>query len=235
MIRITIALALACSAIAFAQVPSPDPDYLTMGPIERYLIPSASAEIALARTAAPPSISAEATILVLTKTEFVTAVNGTNGWVCLVGRAFQGGLDDPELWSWRNRSPVCLNPPAVKSVLPYYLARARWALAGATREEMAQKAQAAYASHQFTDPLPNSFSFMLSKQGYLNDSVKGPWHPHVMLFVATNQMDTWAAGFDGSPILAPPPNTERAYEPITIDIPVRRWSDGSLDLPKSKS
>ena len=72
----TIALALACSATAFAQVPSPDPDYPTMGPIERYLMPSPAAEIALARTAAPPSISAKASILVLTKTGYVTAVDG---------------------------------------------------------------------------------------------------------------------------------------------------------------
>ncbi len=225
----TVALAFACSATAFAQVPSPNPHYLTMGPVERYLMPSAAAEIGLARTAAPPSISAKATILVLTKTGYVTAVEGTNGWTCLVGRAFAGGLDDPELWSWRNRSPLCLNPPAVKSVLPYYEARTKWALAGATRNEMAKKAQAGYASHQFTDPLPGSFSFMLSKQAYLNDDVKGPWHPHVMLFVAMDQMNMWAAGFEGSPILAPPPNTMRAYEPITIDIPVHRWSDGSKD------
>jgi hypothetical protein len=228
----TLALALACPAAAFAQVPSPDPDYPSVAPVEKYLMPNSAAEIALARTAAPPSVSADATILVLTKTGYVTAVNGTNGWTCLVGRAFAGGLDDPELWSWRNRSPLCLNPPAVKSVLPYYMARTQWALAGATREEMARKAQAGYASHQFTDPLPGSFSFMLSKQAYLNDDVKGPWHPHVMLFIAKDQMDTWAAGFDGSPILAPPPNTMRAYEPITIDIPVRRWSDGSMDFPK---
>jgi hypothetical protein len=225
----TIALAIACTASAFAQVPSPNPHYLTMAPIERYLMPSAAAEIALARTAAPESVSSKASILVLTKTGFVTAVKGTNGWICLVGRAFQGGLDGSELWSWRNRSPVCLNPPAVKSVWPYYDARAKWALGGATREEMAQKAQAGYASHEFIPPLPGSMSFMLSKQAYLNDDVKGPWHPHVMLFVAMDQMDAWAAGFEGSPILAPPPNTMRAYEPITIDIPVHRWSDGSKD------
>jgi hypothetical protein len=225
----TVALALACSATALAQVPSPDPDYPTMGPVERYLMPSVASEIALARTAAPSSISAKASILALTKTGYVTAVAGTNGWTCLVGRSFQGGLDDPEFWNWRNRSPVCLNPPAVKSVLPYYVARTKWAFAGATRDELAKKAQAGYASHQFTDPLPGSLSFMLSKQAYLNDEVKGPWHPHVMLFVAMDQMDTWAAGFNGSPIIAPPANTMRAYEPITIFIPVHRWSDGSKD------
>ncbi len=70
---------------------------------------------------------------------------------------------------------------------------------------------------------------MLSKQAYLNDDVKGPWRPHVMLFVAMDQVETWAAGWPGSPILAPPSNTMRPYEPITIDIPVHRWSDGSKD------
>jgi hypothetical protein len=70
---------------------------------------------------------------------------------------------------------------------------------------------------------------MLSKQAYLNDDVKGPWHPHVMLFIAMDQTDTWAAGFDGSPIVTPPAHTMRAYEPMTIFIPVHRWSDGSKD------
>jgi hypothetical protein len=43
---------------------------------------------------------------------------------------------------------------------------------------------------------------MLSKEGYLNDGVHGPWHPHVMWFVAYDQMATCAAGFAGLPIIA---------------------------------
>jgi hypothetical protein len=225
----TAVLSVASSTAVLGQVPSPNPAYLTMGPIERYLMPSAADEIKAARTAAPASVSAHATILVLTKTGYVTAVKGSNGWVCFVERSWTAGFDDPEFWNYKNRAPNCFNPPAVQSVLPQYEARAKWAFAGATHEELAVKAQAAYASRQFTNPLPGSFSFMLSKQAYLNDEVKGPWHPHVMLFIAMDQMNTWAAGFDGSPILAPPPNTMRAYEPTCIFIPVKRWSDGSLD------
>ena len=41
---------------------------------------------------------------------------------------------------------------------------------------------------------------MLSKQSYLNDGVKGPWRPHVMPFVALDQVATWGAGFDGSKV-----------------------------------
>ena len=158
-----VALVLASSAAARGQVPSPNPNYLTMAPVAKYLMPNRAAEMAMARTAAPASVSAHATVLVLTKTGYVVGASGTNGWVCLVGRAFQGGFDSPEFWSWRNRSAVCLNPPAVRSVLPQYLARTNWVLEGDTREQMAQKAKAAYASHQFTDPAPGSFSFMLSK------------------------------------------------------------------------
>src|ERR1700722_16147860 len=96
-----LALALACSAAAFGQVPSPNPAYLVLGPVAQYLMPSAVDEIAAARTAAPPSVSARATILVLTQTGYVTAVKGTNGWVCFVERSWTAGFDDPEFWNYK--------------------------------------------------------------------------------------------------------------------------------------
>jgi len=222
----TSAIALASSAAAYGQTPQGSP-YPSMAPVEKYLMSSASAEIALARTAGPSSISAHAEVLVLTKQGYVVGAKGTNGWICLVGRSWTAGLDDPEFWNWRGRGPGCFNPPAVQSVLPQYLARTKWALAGDTREQIAQKAQAAYADHQFTDPAPGSFALMLSKEGYLLGA-DGPWRPHVMPFIAKDQLAAWGAGFKGSPILPPPdPSTYRPYEPVTIDIPVSKWSDGS--------
>jgi hypothetical protein len=122
--------------------------------------------------------------------------------------------------------PACFNPPAVRSVLPQYLARTKWAIAGDTREQIAAKAQAAYADHQFTDPAPASLALMLSKEGYLL-GVDGPWRPHVMPFIAYDQLSTWGVGFKGSPVFGPAIATFRRYEPITIAIPVSHWSDGS--------
>lgn len=84
-------------------------------------------------------------------------VKGDNGRICVVERSWTSGLDDPEFWNPEGRGPNCFNPPAVRSVLPQYLARTKWALAGETREQIAKKAQAAYATHQFTDPAPGSF------------------------------------------------------------------------------
>lgn len=222
----TFAVVLVLSAVAYGQASQSSP-FASMAPVEKYLMPSAVAEIALARTAGPLSISAHAEVLVLTKQGYVVGAKGTNGWVCLVGRSWTAGFNDPEFWNWRGRGPGCLNPPAVRSVLPQYVARTNWAIAGDKLEEIAAKSKAAYADHQFTDPAPGSFAFMLSKEGYLLHA-DGPWRPHVMPFIAKDQLATWGAGFKGSPILPPPdPSWFRSYEPVTIDIPVSTWSDGS--------
>ena len=218
-------VALVSCAPAVGQAPASQA-YPTMAPIAKYLMPR-DAEIKMARSAAPASLSAGAEVLFMTKTGYVVAEKGHNGWVCLVGRMWSAGLDDPEFWNPKGRGAACLNPLAVQSVLPFYVARAKWALAGDTRDEIAKKSQAAYASHQFSDPAPGSFALMLSKQSYLNDGVAGPWRPHIMPFVAKSQLATWAVGFKGSPIISPATATFRSYEPVTIVILAPSWSDGS--------
>lgn len=198
--------------------------YPKMAPVEQYMMPRV-AEIEMARSAAPASLSANATVLVMNRTGYETAVKGTNGWVCVVGRMWTAGLDDPEFWNPKGRGAACLNPDAVRSVLPFYIARTEWALAGDTRDEIAQKSKAAYASHRW--PEPRGFALMLSKQSYLNDGVKGPWRPHIMPFVAKDTLAGWSVGFDGSPILSPATDTFRSYEPVTLVILAPKWSDGS--------
>ena len=61
--------------------------YPNMAPIAQYQSADRAAEIALARSAAPASISSRAQILVLGKHGYETAVNGSNGFVCLVTRS----------------------------------------------------------------------------------------------------------------------------------------------------
>src|SRR5260370_21482703 len=86
--------------------------YPSMAPLDQYLIADRNAEIALARTAAPPSISQDATVMVLGKQGYETAVEGKNGFVCVVERAWMGAFDSPEFWNPKNRGPLCFNPPA---------------------------------------------------------------------------------------------------------------------------
>jgi hypothetical protein len=199
------------------------PSYPEMAPVEQYLIANAHDEIALARSAAPPSISADAEVLVLGKHGYETAVRGKNGYVCFVERSWDAGFDDPEFWNPRRRGPNCVNPAAVRSVLPQYLRRTEWALAGTGKGKMIEQASAAFASGAFPTPEPGAVSFMLSKQGYLSDA-GGPWLPHLMFFVPHGMATAWGAGLEGSPILA---SEGRPFELTILLIPVRRWSDGS--------
>jgi hypothetical protein len=219
-------LALPAPGAAEDDKPSP---YPVMAPVEEYRIADPKEEIALARSAAPPSISKDAEVLVLGPHGYETAVTGKNGFVCWVQRSWTAGFDDPQFWNPKLRGPNCFNPPAVRSVLPQYLTRTEWVLAGVPRAQMIEKARALADSGHLTAPEPGSFSFMLSKQGYLSDVAAGPWLPHLMFFVPHGQAAVvWAAGLDASPILGA---DGAAFEPTVLFVPVRSWSDGSPAPP----
>jgi hypothetical protein len=82
------ALALALGAARHAQAQDAKNPYPTsMAPLDQYLM-GRDAEIALARSAAPPSVSKDATIMVLGRHGYETAVEGTNGFVCNVDRSW---------------------------------------------------------------------------------------------------------------------------------------------------
>ena len=102
-----------------------------------YMMPDRAAEIALARTAAAPAISDSASVLVLTRTGYVEAAHGTNGFTCIVLRSFAGIIGDPDFWNPRVRAPHCLNPPAVRTVLPEMLKRGEWIMSGVTPADIA--------------------------------------------------------------------------------------------------
>lgn len=223
---LSIFLLLGLSEFAGAQEQKPTP-YPVMAPAEQYRIAHVQDEIELARSAAPPSISADAEVLVLGGHGYETAVKGKNGFVCFVERSWAAGFDDAEFWNPKLRAPNCFNPPAVRSVLPQYLRRTEWVLAGDDKAQVIEKARAAFASHRFKAPEAGSFSFMLSKEGYLGDAAAGPWYPHVMFFVPHGQAADWAAGRKASPILGADGS---AFEPTVLYIPVPRWSDGSPAL-----
>jgi hypothetical protein len=222
---------LGLPALAAAQESKRVP-YPTMAPVEQYRIAAAQDEIVLARSAAPPSISSDAEVLVLGRQGYETAVRGKNGFVCFVERSWAAGFDDAEFWNPKLRTPNCFNPPAVRSVLPQYLKRTEWVLAGIGKPQMIEKARAAMASHSFGAPEAGSFSFMLSKRGYWSDDAAGPWLPHVMFFVPHGQAAAWGAGLDASPILRADGSP---FEPTVLFIPVRRWSDGSPAPPPAAS
>lgn len=194
--------------------------YPGMAPVARYDIADRAAEIALARSAAPASISGHAEILVLGKRGYETAVKGSNGFVCLVDRSWDMAFDNPEFWNPRIRSPECFNAAGARSVLPRYLERTRWVLAG---ESLAQIRARAKTQKRLV-PAPGSVCYMMSRQGYINDTVAGPWYAHVMFFGLDNTPAEWGANLPGSPLAA----DAAAYKPVTIFmVIVQKWSDGT--------
>jgi hypothetical protein len=226
--RLPILLLLLLPGLANAQE-TKHVSHLAMAPIERYLMADPQDEIALARSAAPPSISADAEVLVLGKRGFYTAVKGRNGFVCIVERSWDAGFDDDAgFWNPNERGPDCFNPAAARSVLPQFLRRAEWALAGMSKAQMIEKARAAYASGRFTSPELGSMSFMLSRQGHIGDDAAGPWLPHLMFFVPRGLAAAWGAGLEASPVMG---TDGSRFEPTVLYVPVRQWSDGSPAPP----
>jgi hypothetical protein len=195
--------------------------YPGMAPRDQYMMDKA-AEIALARSAAPASLSNDADVLVLGARGFETAAKGTNHFTCLVERSWDKAFNDPEFWDQNVRAPVCMNEAAVRSVLPMILERAEWAFYAVSREEIAGLSKTSTRANMV--PAAGAMSYMLSKQQYLSDSAPQQWYPHVMFFSPATDGSTWGADLKGSPVLS----ASLTSQLTLFFIPVRKWSDGTL-------
>jgi hypothetical protein len=184
---------------------------------------SREAEIALARSAAPASVSADAAVMVLGDHGYETAVKGKNGFVCLVLRSWTAGLNDPVFWNPHIRGPACMNAAAARTVLPHDFERATWVAAGLTREQMIERTKAELAAKTYVMPDAAAMCFMMSKEAYLSDDGGHHWHPHLMFFVAAGP-EAWGANLDGSPVFGGADDVEPV---TTFMIPVAKWADGS--------
>lgn len=206
--------------------------YATERSIDDYLMTDRTAEIALARSAAPAAISMHATVLVLGRHGYETAVVGDNGFVCVVERAWMSPLKAPDFWNPKLRGPVCFNPPAAHSILPITLKRTEMALARKSKSEFISELKAAVESRSLPALEPGAMSYMMSRNQYLGDSAQH-WHPHLMFYVAKTIAPVWGAEFPGSPVLLNP-QFQDSPEPITVFIvPVSKWSDGAPEAIQS--
>ncbi|MGB2628898.1 MAG: hypothetical protein WAK20_19095 [Candidatus Acidiferrum sp.] len=196
--------------------------YASMAPIEEYLMSNQDAEIALARSAAPESISREAEVLVLGRHGFETAVKGKNGFVCIVERSWTSA-PDAEFWNPKVRTPICYNAAAARSYLLRNRKRTGLILAGRTKVQVDEAIVAAVEKKELPAMETGAMCYMMSKQGYGGDSVKH-WPSHLMFFNSQLDPPTWGAGLPGSPILA----MSDTREQLTVfAIGVQRWSDGT--------
>lgn len=208
--------------------------YPNMAPIEQYLMDRAT-EIALARSAAPESISRDATVLVLGRHGYETAVEGKNGWVCRVGRGWGALFDWPEFWNPKIRAAECLNPAAARSMLPLTSKQTELFLAGHSKVEVIAAIKAAFEKKELPALEPGAVSYMMAKSSYLTDD-GGHNMPHIMFYSPTSDVAAWGANLPNSPVMGV--NywylSEQSYPqlqsfpPISVFlVGVGKWSDGT--------
>ncbi len=209
--------------------------YPKMAPIDEYLMPDRAAEISFARSAAPESISRDATILVLGREGYETAVEGKNGFVCMVERAWTGPFGWPELWNPKVRAAACLNPQAARSILPIVHLRTRTVMAGRSTAEIVSALEAAFEENRLPNLESGAMSYMMSKSAYLTDQGEHNG-PHVMFYTDVRNSEDWGANAAGSPVLSSPywyfsPQAEsqvKGLPPMLVFlVALTNWSDGT--------
>jgi hypothetical protein len=198
-------------------------EYAAMAPVDAYLIADTNAEIALARSGAPASISDAAEVMVLGPSGYATAAKGTNGFLCIVERSWGAETDDAEFWNPRIRAPICFNAAAARSVTDIYLMKTKLVLAGKSKAEIVGALSTALDAKELPALEPGAMCYMMSKQQYLNDQGMS-WHPHLMFFVSGDAAKSWGADLPGSPVMAANSPEER----VTVLMAwVNKWSDGT--------
>jgi len=199
--------------------------YPSMAPLDQYLIADRHAEISLARSAAPEAISHDATVLVLGRHGYETAVEGKNGFVCVVERGWMSPADAPQFWNPKIRGPVCFNPLAARSVLPTTYKRTEMVLAGRTKAEIIEGNKAAFERGELPQLEPGGMSYMMSKDAYLTDHDDHNL-AHLMFYTPALDGSVWGADLPKSPVMLNP--QFKGVQPIDVFVvPVGRWSDGT--------
>lgn len=162
-----------------AQVDAPYP------PLSEYLMPR-DAEIALAKSAAPANVSDRATIKVFTESGFRIASEGDNGFVCMVLRGWAAPTYTPAqlrdlVYYAKLRAPICFDPEAARTVLPYQELRHTLGMEGKNPDQIAAAVEAAYAKGELPRMEAVAFAYMWSAEMDLGPGI-GAFHPHMMVY-----------------------------------------------------
>lgn len=232
--EVTMVLALINIAFAVSSVAAQSAKYPRMASIDQYMM-ERDAEIQLARSAAPDSISRDATVLYLGRQGYETAVEGKNGFVCMVGRSWLAPFDWNEFWNPKVRAADCMNRQAARSIVPLIILRSKMVIAGRSKAEMLSAIKLAYASGQVPKLENGAMDYMMSKSSYLTD--EGDHNlPHLMFFTDGMNEKDWGSGAEGSPVMSAPywffSSTEASQMKglpsiVVFMVGVANWADGT--------
>lgn len=132
-------------------------------------------EVALARSAAPPSVSDSAAVWVFSDSGYVLASSG-NGAACYVARSWPASLE-----------PHCFDAEGAESIMKIHMREVELLHRGATPEQVDRELGAAIMSGTLRLPRRPAMSWMMSaEQSLISDSGRpaGRWRPHVMIYYA---------------------------------------------------
>ena len=222
-VSLVLLLAGASGAAAQTQAPPPLKIEKKYPAMTEFMMPR-DAEIALARSAGPEPVSSRATIKILTESGFKVAIEGDNGFACLVLRGWGAPTYNPEpfrdfIYVADLRAPICFDPVSARTMMPYYELRHRLGLEGKTADEIAKGVEAAYAKGELPKVEP-SIGYMLSRDMYLGPHLGHDFvYPHIMLFLPyyTNATLGGNERRSGFPFLSDDSGTPFAVTVIPID------------------
>jgi hypothetical protein len=197
---------------------SRDPKY---PPLDAYMM-APPQEIALAKSAAPASISERATIKVLTRSGYQVASKGDNGFVCLVMRGWSAVAFTPTdghklAYDTKIQAPICYDPVGSRTILQVEEMRAELGLQGMEPDAIPREIAMAYALGKLPKMESVSFAYMWSAGQ--NVGPDGKWHPHMMIYAPyyKSEMLGGFRGNSGLPAVAVDGGTPFALVVIAVD------------------
>lgn len=133
-------------------------------------------EIALARSAAPASVSAKARVLVFDGNDFVAVDSGGgNGVTCVVNRSWPESIE-----------PHCYDEEASRTVPPVSLRRMVLRHRGLNDQEIEREIATKLSTGVYKMPRRPAMTYMMSAAQVLYSDggrMVGPWKPHLMIYV----------------------------------------------------
>lgn len=131
-------------------------------------------EVALALSAAPPAVSAEASVLAWTGSGFETARQGSNGVTCYVARSWPRSLE-----------PHCFDEEGSRTILLIHLRQMELWSQGREGADVEAEIAEGLRSGAFRLPSRPAMSYMMSAGQQLVDDEGTPvgrWRAHLMIY-----------------------------------------------------
>jgi hypothetical protein len=152
-------------------------------------------QIQLARQAAPPEVGREATIYVLGPKGYEKAVEGKNGFSCIIDREFPDTME-----------PECFDAEGSRTTLQTRLFTEQARAQGKTQQQIGAEVESGYKSGRFRAPQKPGIVYMLSPHNHVfdPDSKKIIHFPGHLMFYAPYATEKEVGSGPGAPYLDHP-------------------------------